>query len=157
MRQINFFAVLLLAIATIGSAHATTGVECVRAQCEGNGRKCVETLYATYNTCLKTARAKCEKVSPAEKFNCLRSELSPCAQTRNQEQAACLASVTTCYRACAPFQGKRNDYWCVADFDDPVTAAFCALPPGATSLGNQCNSAFNRPPSVSASMTCDPL
>jgi hypothetical protein len=74
---LNFILVFLLATATIGSAHAATEVECVRAQCEGNGRTCVEALHVSYNACLRAARAKCEKVSPAEKFNCLREGLSP--------------------------------------------------------------------------------
>lgn len=157
MRRIGFLAVFLLATATIGFAHAASGIECVKAQCEGNGRKCVETLHVTYNACLKAARAKCDKIPPAEKFNCLKDGLSPCARTRNEEQAACLSNVTSCYQACGPFPDKRNDYWCVADFNDGVTAAFCAVDPGSTLLGNQCNKAFNRPSSAVASMTCDPV
>jgi hypothetical protein len=155
MREMSFFAAFLLATATIGFAHAAAGIECVKTQCEGNGRQCVEALHVTYNACTKAARAKCDKISPAEKFNCLRDGLRPCALTRNAEQAACLSEVMSCYRTCDPLPGKRNDYWCVADFNDGVTAAFCAADPSASSPIQQCTKAFNRP--GVASMTCDGL
>ncbi len=158
MRRMNFFAAFLLATAMmIGFAHAASGIECVKAQCEGKGRKCVETLHVAYNACLKAARAKCDRIPPAEKFNCLKDGLSPCARTRNEEEAMCLSDVASCYRTCGPFQGKRNDYWCVADFNDGATAAFCVADPGAASPINQCTKAFNRPPSDVPSMTCEPL
>jgi hypothetical protein len=156
MRQMIFFATFLLANATIGSALAASGIECVRVQCEGKGRTCVETLHVTYNACTKAARAKCEKVSPAEKFNCLRDGLKPCALTRNDEQAACLADVTSCYRACGPVQGKNVHYWCVGDFNEGVTAAFCEADPAA-SPRIPCTKAFNRPSSGEPSLTCAPL
>lgn len=155
MRRIMFAAFVLTA-ATVGSTQAASGIECVKAQCEDKGRSCVEALHVTYNACTKAARAKCERVAPAEKFNCLRDGLKPCALTRNDEQAACLANVTSCYRACGPVQGKNVHYWCVGDFNDGVTAAFCEAAP-ATSPSIPCTKAFNRPSSGEPSLTCHPL
>lgn len=156
MRRIYFFAVFLLATAAPGASHAASGFECVRAQCEGKGRTCVETLYGTYNACTKAARAVCEKVSPAEKFNCLRAGLSPCAQTRNKEQAACLADARTCYQACAPFQGKQTRYWCVADTRRGATAAFCEANPGSSPF-EPCTKAFDKTAELTGGMTCESL
>ncbi|MBX3520625.1 MAG: hypothetical protein KF835_11485 [Xanthobacteraceae bacterium] len=153
MRSICFFVFLLLAG---GSAQAASGFECVKTQCENKGRACVETLYVSYNACTKTARAKCETVPLAEKFECLRSGLRPCALTRNEEQAACLADARACYQTCAPFQGKQTRYWCVADTRLGATATFCEANPGASPF-EQCTKAFDKAAEITGSMTCEPL
>jgi hypothetical protein len=156
MRPVYFFAVLLLATATTGTAHAASGFECVKTQCEGKGRSCVEMLYVAYNACVKAARAKCDAVPAAEKFKCLTGGLGPCAQTRNKEQGACLADAQTCYRTCAPFADKRTHYWCVADTRNGATAAFCAANSGTSPFG-QCTKAFDKTAQLDGGMTCEPL
>jgi hypothetical protein len=156
MRRVYFAVIFILATAAIGAAHAASGFECVKAQCEGKGRTCVEMLYVSYNACLKAARAKCETVPAAEKFKCLTSGLSPCAQTRNKEQALCLADAQTCYRTCAPFADKRTHYWCVADTRNGATATFCGASSG-TSPFDQCTKAFDKMAQLDGGMTCEPL
>lgn len=148
---------LLLAALPAGASHAASGVECFKAQCEGKGRICVEAAYAASDTCTKAARKKCDTVPAAEKFNCLRSNLAPCAQTRNKEQAACLASVQTCYKSCEPFAGRNVNYWCVADKRNGATAAFCSASSDTASPFEQCAKAFDQTAEVTGGMTCEAL
>lgn len=137
-------------------AWAAGGVDCFRTQCEGKGRTCVKTLYATYETCMKAARKTCDGVQPAEKFNCLKTELTPCAQTRNEKQAACLAEAQSCHASCGPFEGERTSYWCVGEFDNGVTAAFCAADMTSARPMAECEKALSGEGPIGA-MTCDPL
>lgn len=157
MRRMPFVLLLLLATAPVGTSHAATGAECFKAQCEGKGRTCVETTYVSYDVCVKTARKKCDTVPAAEKFNCLRSGLTPCAQTRNKGQAACLADVQSCYKTCAPFAGNRVNYWCVADTRNGATAAFCAASSGSSSPFEQCTKVFDKTAELTGGMTCESL
>lgn len=149
------FSILLAA--TGGGAQAGGGVECVKTQCEGKGRTCVETLYAKEDACMKAANKKCNGVQLSEKFNCLKTELSPCALTRNSEQDACLADVRTCYASCGPLEGERADYWCVGEFGSAMTAAFCAADPANAKQIDQCEKAMGSKGPLSGGMTCDPL
>lgn len=147
----------LLILITLASAGTTRAdIECVKTQCEAKGRTCVETLYARYDTCTKTARKKCDALPVAEKFNCLRAELSPCARTRNSEQDACLEGVRSCYKTCGPLKGKRADYWCVASIGNETTAAFCPTDQNSK-VTEQCAKVFSRQAPHTVSMTCDPL
>lgn len=155
MRRLSF--ALLLLTMPAGASHAATGAECFKAQCEGKGRMCVEAVYAASDTCAAAARKKCDTVPAAEKFNCLRSGLSPCAQTRNKEQAACLADVQACYKTCEPFPGKNVNYWCVADKRKGATAAFCSATPDASSPFEQCAKAFDKTAELTGGMTCESL
>ena len=157
MRRISFTLAFLTAATILGSGLADATVACVKTQCEGKGKSCVETLYVTYDACVKTARAKCDSVPASEKFNCLTNGLRPCAVARNGEQDACLSDLTSCYRSCGPFQGKRNDYWCVASFGNRTAAVFCAADPANASPLDQCTKAFNDPQALQAGMTCEPL
>lgn len=154
MRQLQLALLILITLASVGTARAD--IECVKAQCEVKGRTCVETLYASYDTCTKAARRKCDTLPVAEKFDCLRGGLSPCARMRNQEQAACLEGFRSCYRTCGPLNGKRADYWCVASIGNETTAAFCAADPAAK-ITDQCAKVFSRRAPEGVSMTCDPL
>ncbi|WP_162913947.1 hypothetical protein [Taklimakanibacter lacteus] len=61
------FALLILCL---GAAQASADVDCVKAECEGKGRTCVETLHVTCEACRKAANEKCNTVQLAEKFNC---------------------------------------------------------------------------------------
>ncbi len=157
MRPVYFFVAFLFAVATATASHGASGFGCVKAQCDGKGRSCVETLYVAFNACTKAARAKCDKVPAAEKFNCLRAGLAPCALTRNKDQAACLADAQSCYKSCAPFAGKRNDYWCVGDTRSGATAAFCAATSGAVSPFNECAKAFDKTAELTGGMMCESL
>ena len=157
MRWFAFIAVVLMAASSpTGAARAAGGLECVKAQCEGKGRSCVEALYVTYDACMRAGNKKCDSVPPAEKFNCLRSELTPCALTRNREQAACLTVFQSCYGTCGPLGGRRTDYWCVGylGMDKRGAAAFCAADPGSSKPMDQCERAIG---STAVSMTCEPL
>lgn len=147
----------LLPGATGGGAQAGDGIECVKTQCEGKGRTCVEALYAEYDACMKAGNKKCNSVQLSEKFNCLKTELSPCALTRNEQQDACLADVRTCYASCGPFEGGRADYWCVGEFENATTAAFCAADPASARQMDQCEKAMSSKGPLSGGMTCDPL
>lgn len=152
MRRTQLLIVLLLATAPLHAGSASANIECVKTQCESKGRPCVETLNVAYDACTKTARKACDAVPAAEKFNCLRNNLSPCAQERNKQQAACLTEVRTCYKSCGPLPGKRADYWCVTDSGTGATGAFCAANPDASPLG-QCAKLFR----ANVGMTCEPL
>ena len=157
MRWFTFIAAILMtASSPTCAARAAGGVDCVRTQCEGKGNSCVETLYVAYDACMKAGNTKCNAVPPAEKMNCLRTELTPCALTRNRENAACLTEFQSCYRTCGPLDGKRADYWCVADLArDKRAAAFCAADPSSSRPMDQCAKAFAKEGEVS--MSCDPL
>lgn len=159
MRWFAFVAALLMAASSpTGAARAAGGVECVKTQCEGKGDACVETLYVAYDACMKAGNTKCNAVPPAEKMNCLRTELTPCAMTRNSEQAACLTEFQSCYRTCGPLDGARADYWCVADLDKGKrVAAFCAADPNSSMQVDQCAKAFTKDGSSDVSMSCEPL
>ncbi len=158
MRWFAFIAAILVAASSpTGTARGAGGVECVKTQCEGKGSSCVETLYVTYDACMKAGNTKCNAVPPAEKFSCLRGELTPCVLTRNREQAACLTEFQSCYRTCGPLDGKRADYWCVADVKDKMVAAFCAADPNSSRPMDRCAKAFTKEGPFEASMTCDPL
>ena len=155
MRWFTFIAAILMAAS---SARAAGGVECVKTQCEGKGSSCVELLYVAYDACMKAGNTKCNTVPPAEKMNCLRSELTPCALTRNKEQAACLTEFQSCYRTCGPLDGARTDYWCVADIGgNKRAAAFCAADPNSSTPMDQCAKAFTIQGPSEPSMSCDPL
>ncbi|HRF10129.1 MAG TPA: hypothetical protein PL193_16000 [Xanthobacteraceae bacterium] len=156
MRRMSL-VLLLLAALPASVSHAASGVECFKAQCEVKGRTCVEAAYAAADSCTKAARQKSDAAPAAEKFNCLRSSLSPCAQIRNKEQAACLASVQTCYKTCEPFTGKNVNYWCVADKRNSATAAFCSATAGTASPFEQCAKAFDKTDELTGGMTCDSL
>ena len=154
----RWFAFIVAILMAASSARAAGGVECVKTQCEGRGNSCVGALYVAYDACMKAGNTKCNAVPPAEKFNCLRSELTPCALTRNREQAACLAEFQSCYRTCGPLDGKRADYWCVADMNSGKrVAAFCAADPNSSKPMDQCAKAFTKGASFGVSMTCDSL
>jgi hypothetical protein len=156
MRRFAFIAATLIAaFSPTGAARAAGGVECVKTQCEGKGSSCVDALYVAYDACMKAGNSKCNAVPPAEKMNCLRSELTPCALTRTREKAACLTEFQSCYRTCGPLDGKRADYWCVADMRDRRAAAFCAADPNSSRPMDQCARAFAKEGEVS--MSCDPL
>lgn len=146
-----------LALSLSVGAHAASGVACVTSQCEGKGRTCVEALYVTHEACMKAGNAKCATVALAEKFNCLRGELSPCAQARNAAQDACLADVRQCYRSCGPLPGKRADFWCVGSLGNTTLAAFCATTPGSASIAQQCSKVLSEDAAAAVSMTCESL
>lgn len=145
---------LACAVLGIGAAGARADAECLKTRCEDNGRACVETLSAAYGACMAAGNRKCSGVAAAEKFNCLRQELSPCARTRNQEQDACLADMRSCHASCGPTQGRQVDYWCVGDVDKGMTAAFCAADP-ADAL-SVCAEALSGD-GFQGSMSCEPL
>lgn len=147
----------LLLGATGGGAQAAGGIECVKTQCESKGRTCVEELYVAYDACMKAGNKKCNGVQLSEKFKCLKTELSPCALTRNAQQDACLADVRTCYASCGPFEGPRADYWCVGEFGNAMTAAFCAADPANARQMDQCEKAMSSTGPLSGGMTCDGL
>jgi hypothetical protein len=157
MRKAGVVILMLLLGAAGGRAEAAGGVDCVKAECEGKGRTCVETLYVADEACRKAANKKCNGVQPADKFNCLKAELTPCALTRNDKQAACLADVQACYTSCGPFESGRADYWCVVDFDSGTTAGFCAADPAAESITDQCVQAISTGGQMFGGMTCEPL
>jgi hypothetical protein len=146
-----------LLLTTDAGARAEGGIECVRAQCEGKGRTCVETLHVTYEACRKAANKKCNTVQLAEKFNCLKAELTPCALARNDQQTACLEEVRSCHAACGPFADGKAHYWCVGEFDTLATAAFCAADPAAPSLMDDCGTTMNVEGQMLGALTCDPL
>lgn len=154
MCRISFVLLLLIALPA-GASHAASGVECFKAQCEGKGRMCVEAVHAASDSCTKAARKKCDTVPASEKFNCLRSGLAPCAQTRNKEQAACLTNVQSCYKTCEPFTGKNVNYWCVADKRNGATAAFCSASSGNASPFEECAKAFDKTAELTGGMTCE--
>jgi hypothetical protein len=157
MRWITFIAVFLMAASSAtSSARAAGGVHCVKSQCEEMGRSCVEELYVAYDACMKAGNTKCNSVPPAEKFNCLRSELAPCGLTRNRETGACLTDFQSCYRTCGPLDDGRAYYWCVGylDGDKKGVATFCAADPNSSRPMDQCAKALAPYP---VSMSCDPL
>ena len=148
---------IALLIFILGAAQASADVECVKTTCEGKGRTCVETLHVTYEACRKAANKKCNTVQFADKFNCLKAELTPCALTRNDRQAACLAEVQACYLSCGPWEEGRADYWCVLEFDTKATGTFCVADPGDTSLMDKCAKTVSGEGQMLGAMTCDPL
>lgn len=157
MHWFAFIAVMVMAASSpTGAARAAGGVECVKTECEGKGRSCVEALYVTYDACMKAGNKKCDSVPPAEKLNCLRGELTPCALARNREQGACLTEFQSCYQTCGPLGGRRVGYWCVAYLgtDKRGSAAFCAAEPNSSSPVDQCAKAIGP---FAVSMTCEPL
>ena len=135
---------------------ALADIECAKAQCEGKGKACVEALSVTYNACMAAGNRKCNSVPAAEKFNCLRGELSPCARTRNEAQAACLADMRSCHASCGPADGRQVHYWCVGDIDKGLTAAFCAVDAANSSPFDICTEALSGD-GFQGSMTCEPL
>lgn len=159
MRHRGFVTLILftLFLAKGVGARAEGGVDCVKAQCEGKGRTCVETLYVTYEACRKAANKKCFSVQPAEKFNCLKTELTPCALTRNDRQTACLEAVKSCHATCGPFADGKIHYWCVGEFDTLTTAAFCLADPAAASMMDECGTTMSAEGQMLGAMTCDPL
>lgn len=150
--------VLLLLLRGVpgGDAQATGGADCFKTQCEDKGRTCVQSFYVTYETCMKAGRKKCDRVQPADKFDCLTAELKPCALTRNDEQAQCLAGAKSCYALCGQIENERTAYWCVVEFDNMVTAAFCAADMTSARPMEQCEEALSGEGPL-GSMTCDPL
>lgn len=106
---------------------------------------------------MKAANKKCSGVQLSEKFKCLKTELSACALTRNTQQDACLADVRTCYAACGPLAGVRADYWCVGEFAEGTTAAFCAADPADARPMDQCEKAMSSRGPLSGGMTCESL
>jgi hypothetical protein len=157
MRWLAFIAILLTAASPTGAARAAGGVECVKTQCEGKGRSCVEALYVAFDACMKAGNKKCDSVPLSEKAKCLRSERSPCGLARNKAEAACLTEFRSCYQTCGPLGGKRADYWCVATMDKTATAAFCAADPGSSKPMDQCAKAFRIEEPFEAWMTCESL
>lgn len=156
MRIVTLIPLLLLRGVPGGDAQAADGADCFKTQCEGKGRTCVQSLYVKYETCMKAGRKKCDRVQPADKFNCLTAELKPCALTRNDEQAQCLAEAKRCYASCGPIENGRTAYWCVVEFDNMVTAAFCAADMTSERPMTDCEKAVSGEGSFGA-MTCDPL
>jgi len=153
------FAVVILVVISFllgAEAQAASGVDCVKTQCEAKGRSCVETLYVAYEACMKAGNKKCMSALPADKFNCLRTELKPCALTRNEKQDACLVDVRSCYASCGPFESGRADFWCVGELATKTTGAFCAADPAAARLMDNCEKALSSEGQVGA-MTCEPL
>ena len=157
MRKAGVVMLMFFLSTAGGGAEAAGGVECVKARCEGKGRTCVETLYVTYEACRKAANKKCNGVQLAEKFNCLKAELTPCALTRNDKQAACLGEIQACYASCGPFESGRADYWCVVEFDTATTAGFCAADPANENIMDQCTQVVSAGGQMFGAMTCDPL
>lgn len=157
MRRISFIvAILMAASSPTDAARAAGGVQCVETQCEGKGKSCIEALYVAYDACMKTGNSKCNAVPPAEKFNCLRRELAPCASTRGTATEACLVDFQSCYRTCGPLDGRRTYYWCVGylDGEKKGVAAFCAADPDSSRPMDPCAKALAPYP---VSMSCDPL
>jgi len=157
MRWYAFIVAILVAGSSLAdTASAAGGVECVKSQCEVKGKSCVQALYVAYDDCMVAGNKKCNSVPPAERFNCLRSELTPCATARNTETAACMTEFQSCSRTCGPLEGKRAYYWCVAylDGEKKGTAAFCAADPNSSRPMDQCGKAIAP---YQVSMSCDPL
>ena len=147
---------LLLAGAAASAVRAEGGADCVRSQCEAKGRTCVEATYTANDACMKAARKTCDSVQPADKFNCLKRELTPCALARNSQQDACLEDVRACHAACGQFSGERTHFWCVGDLGNMTTGAFCEADPTDARLMDECGKLFTLDGQV-GSMTCDPL
>lgn len=156
MRHLRSVLIILLSLIS-GAALAAGGIDCVKAECEGKGLACVRTLYAAEAACMKAARKKCDTVQLAEKFNCLKTGLSPCAQTRNAQNAACLTAFRSCHAACGPFDDGRTHYWCVGDFGNATTAAFCATDPASERPMDECEKVMSANGPLSGGMTCDSL
>jgi hypothetical protein len=148
---------VVLLSAGCGATLAADRTQCVKTQCEDKGRKCVEALYVIHEACMKAGNKKCRSVQPADQFNCLKAELSPCGQGRNERQNACLEDVRSCYASCGPINGGRVGYWCVTEFGNIATAAFCALDAADPAFAEQCGQAFGSQVEQLGSMTCDPL
>ncbi|MGE4251273.1 MAG: hypothetical protein AB7F09_17945 [Parvibaculaceae bacterium] len=155
MWKCGIAALILLLGVSRGEVQAADSLECVKTQCEGRGKTCVEALYAAHDACMKAGNKKCSGVQPAEKFNCLKAELTPCALARNDRQASCLADMSSCHASCGPFDGGLTAYWCVGEFGNAVTAAFCAADMAAERPMDQCEKALGSAGPVS--MTCDSL
>ena len=155
MRSGAGLSLLLMLISA--PALAAGGAACVKAQCEVKGRTCVEALYATHEACMKAGNAKCASTAPAEGFNCLKGELTPCALARNKAQETCLAEVRACHATCGPHEGERTRYWCVGSFGRTTTAAVCEVDKGTTSLAAPCGKVLNPSGPRQVSMTCEPL
>ena len=150
-----FLASCLIGFAE-GSASAGGGVQCVRTQCEGPGQACIAALYKTYDACMAAGNQKCSGVAPADKFTCLKDELSPCATARNTQQAACLNEVQTCYTSCAPIEGERADFWCVGDLADERKAIFCEADPANPANIDVCEKQLSEAGALGG-LTCDQL
>lgn len=146
----------LLLAASGGGARAEGGVDCVKARCEAKGSLCVEELYVAEEACRKAANKKCSSALPADKFKCLKTELTPCALTRNDRQNACLEEFRGCYASCGPFEAGRADFWCVGELATKTTGAFCIADPADARLMDKCEQAFGGEGQV-GSMACDSL
>ena len=88
MRLFGVATLVLFSLLLGAEAQAEGGVDCVKTQCEVKGRSCVETFYVAYEACMKAGNKKCMSALPADKFKCLKTELTPCASTRNDRQNA---------------------------------------------------------------------
>jgi len=157
--MMRLFGVVILVVVSFlpgAQAQAESGVDCVRTQCEIKGRSCVETLYVAYEACMKSGNKKCMSALPADKFKCLKTELTPCASMRNEKQNACLEDVRGCYASCGPFEAGRADFWCVGELETKTTAAFCVADPADARLMDKCEKAFSSEGQVGG-MTCDSL
>lgn len=146
----------LVLAAPVDGARAQGGVDCVKTRCEPKGRSCVETLHVTYEACMKAGNKKCMSALPADKFKCLKTELTPCALKRNDAQSVCLEDVRSCYASCGPFEAGRADFWCVGELATKTTGAFCVADPADARLMDNCDEAFGGEGQV-GSMTCDSL
>ncbi len=148
---------LALTLATAPPAQADSGIDCVAAQCEGPGRTCVTELYTIYDACMAAGNKACNAAPAAAKMDCLKRELMPCVSTRNKSEDACLATMRTCYKACGPFDGKRLDYWCVAEVGKRREATFCPVNPPKPENLYQCEDRFKSFGEQLGTMTCETL
>jgi hypothetical protein len=106
---------------------------------------------------MKAANKKCNAVQLAEKFNCLKTELKPCALSRNERQEACLADMQTCHAACGPVAEQRTHYWCVGEFENAVLAGFCATDAQSDGQMEQCEKAIGSNGQQAGAMSCEML
>lgn len=150
-------AVLSAILALPPPAHADAGTACVVAQCEGPGRTCITDLYTVYDACMAAGNKACNATPAAQKMDCLKRELTACATARNKSEDACLTTMQTCYKACGPFEGKRLDYWCVAQVGKSRQAAFCPVNPPKPGNIYQCEDLFKKTAEPLGNMTCESL
>jgi len=143
MRLFGIAAILVLVFGGSQVARAADGVACVKAKCESPGRDCVAGAANAASACMKAARQVCDKVAIAEKANCLKSGLMPCATERNHAMDACEAGVKTCYAACNAADSKRADFWCYGESGGKPHAEFCAGEPGKPA-GEQSSACLGR-------------
>jgi hypothetical protein len=153
-------ALLVVGLCAAPALVFADGVGCVRKRCEGSGKSCVATTYDVFNACMQAGRKRCDSVAMAEKFECLRNALRPCAIGRNAAQSACLATFKTCVATCEPLDKARLHFWCVADVGNSTRAGFCVGGPGksANEQARECDKLFNLhgPPGI-VSMSCETL